>query len=261
MATWVNIEELFKGFIQCTEPDKLFIDYIPDYGEATLSGEETGLADRGNSPISQKVKTELDLGGWHPFLTKEGRVILVSHNATKAGLTLSGKPGYDNAEELFQRIGVSCYSNKTLRTKGDCLTKKLFAGLSEWLQLTAEEYYWIANKDRARFHGSMADFNVFCVRGGNMNYTHLYDSNGYWYSSRCALRPYINLPSNIIVDVGDEIYDGSRPERALKIMRVDPESIPKPANGNQDSTEVLNAILAEIRALRSDFNEAMKNLK
>lgn len=221
MATWVKIKELFKDHSRYhPEPEKLFIGYTPDYGEVTLNGEETGAVDESGKPISQTIKTEMDLGGWHPALTEEGKVILVPHNATETKLTIMGKLGYENSKEVLQKIGASCYSNKALKTEGAYPTLALFEGLSEWLQFTAKEIYWLAEKNREKFV-IIESFYVLYVDGSDVNYLYNY---GFLYcligragSASYALRPYINLLSNILVDIGDKYCDGSTPERPMRI--------------------------------------------
>lgn len=253
MPEWVDIRDLFKKDQRYSEPYKLFIGYTPDDGEIILSGEETGLVDEDGKPISQTIKTEIDLGGWHPTLTKEGKVILVPHNATKTRLTLMGKLGHKNIKEVLQKIGANCYSNKALGAEGGYLTEKIFRELRQWLRFTAKGIYWLAEKD-----SNYAYLYVLSVGGGRVSVVKLYNSNGGTYSPSYALRPNINLPSNILVYVGDEACDGSTPERAMKIMHGDSESVPNLASSDQNSIKAFVDIISKLR----DINEIiLKNLK
>lgn len=259
MTKWVNISELFGPTSQYQEPDKLFIDYTPDHGEVILRGEETGLVDENGNPISQQIKTEADLGGWHPSLTKKGEIFLVSHNATKVRLAFRGKKGFDGILYLLKSIGKNCYSNATLFMKGGFLTSELFKGLSGYLQGTAKEFYWLADKKVvpcARF----MEFHALIINGsGNrmdpktlmfqncapyIYSCEIYDSLFGAITVTCALRPIINFHSSILVNIGDEEFNGSTPQRAMKIMREDSR---KAAN------YLFNTMLTELEDVYSGY--------
>jgi hypothetical protein len=272
MANWVSLKKLLSeaatDATKREEMSRLYIAYQPDGGKYTFPSKETGEED------NQVAKAERNLGGWHPFVTKEGEVFLISHEATEFNLRLLGKPGYDNEPRLLQEYG-EIYGSKALEAKGEALTEEKYEELSSYLRHTCQRSYWLASNSIFLVKTHIC-FKAYFVYNGIKYVRNLYelDDDGTYqyhcddinyrcdevkYRCLCAIRPVVQLPSNILVDMGNKFYDGTTNEQALKIKR-EGDIINSSQKKNNAQKELvlkrLDAIEKLLDALKKDIEES-----
>lgn len=203
--------------------EKLYIGYVPDIGTMSFPSEKTGIEENDKKLYqlkedgAQDAETEVNLG-WHLSITNRGQLIAVAHDTTKFELTLRGKIGWENGVELMQEYGDRCYSSAVLQAKGICLTKERYEGLSDWLKATTKFYHWLAERVRTESY-SLKYFYLFGAYGSRVdtNWMFISDNDSEYHSF--PVRPAAYLSLDTLLDMGDKYYDGSSPERAIK-MRV-----------------------------------------
>ncbi len=225
MSKFVRIEELFNNPNRWENPEQLFIQYLPDESEYVFKASETG------TESDQKMVTE-DLGGWHPIL-RDGieagtkHVDLISHEATKFQLTLKGEIGWYNSAELVDDALRKCYSSSGRMEEKPCtkvcgrgcqMSKPLFNNLSDWLKATTQNSYYLGGQEKCKPRCEYADteYYLLVVKNGIVYRHELYSKSSGENSSTYAIRTHIVLPGIAFVDVENDEYDGTTPEKALR---------------------------------------------
>lgn len=225
MEQWESAVEMLRDPAQREATEKLYVGYETYSTETSVSKEEAGIEEDDIRFFSMKddgeqiLRTETDLG-WHITKTNREQLLAVAHNATKSKLILRGKLGWRNGVELLQRYGTSCYSNIRLQTRGICLNKERFEDLSSWLKATTEASYWLADKSGGRQDDEL--LSALRVDNGVVG-KHIMS----WVDVECtvhlAIRPGAYLSQDTLLDMGDKYYDGSSPERAIRMRLGDLE--------------------------------------
>lgn len=205
---WIPATDFLEDEILYGEGEK-FIDYKPDDGRIILPKERTGWREE------QVFETESGLG-WHLANGRFGEVCLISHEATISELTLRGKVGYDNVKGIISEYCRELYSNKQLMAEGTALTRENIKSIPDYIRKYTKRRYWLASRC-VYYSSDYARFIVFYVNSGSVYANSLYYSYGHANSISYAVRPVVHLPSNILVNVGDEYFDGSTHERGLQI--------------------------------------------
>lgn len=186
---------------------KHFIDYTPDVSSVTFTEAETGFA-------QETAETELNLGGWHPFIQVKNDVYrghLIAESTTDFCLRISNP--FDIGIELLQRY-VKLYDNTALGAVGVSLTKETFANLHKSLRCASHGNYWLAE----RYEGEeIIGWLLFYPVKGLYSVQNGYIEGKNYYS--CNIRPVISLPQDIMVEIGNPEYDGSSPEKAFKLFK------------------------------------------
>ena len=187
--------------------EKLFIDFLPDKCHKALPKEETG------GDTAQETETEYDLG-WHITLAEDRTPILISHNATDFRICLKGRKGWENLEKVLHDYCKCCYSNIRLKAEGSCLPPEIFNGLSEFLRETENgKSYVLAKKLKTRVR-----LYVSCVCHSKIDSrTMCYIKLNNEHEFICSIRPIVRLPKDIQIVMENGYYDGSTPERGLRI--------------------------------------------
>ncbi len=200
MANWVPLKEVLESPGKYGDISEIPINYTPDYGEITLSGEETGLS------IIQKFKTEMN-HIWHATM-HNGMVYLVSRGVTEQKFRLCGKTGYKNGKQIQRKV-ADLFGNTMLGATGeiwieetiDMATKTLPEALRK-----VKELHWTAIKFQYPYNPGNCIFGLHVVCSGtlygndNTSYGHLYNNNGRSYAAEASVRPLVHLPSDILID-------------------------------------------------------------
>lgn len=187
--------------------EQLFIDFLPNAGRKSFESKYTG------ADVDQVAENEYDLG-WHITLNEDGHPILISHNATEFRLCLRGENGWRNLEELVADYCKRCYSNTILKAEGCSLTPEEFKNLSDFLkEIENSKPYILAKqfKSRARLYATYA------YHGKSDSRTLKYVKINNECQFICSIRPTVLLPDDIKLLVKNGHYDGSTPERGLRI--------------------------------------------
>ena len=225
---------------------------------------------------SQEVETEGDLGGWHIFILGKNKYILMSHRATESKLGLGGEIGYENASQVLSDYGRMLYSSHQLNLEGSSINSKIIRRLSYWLKVNDEEMkrYWseetyVVGDEKEK--SSEMEYDVGCMRKLFRDslpdgYYETFDDSitlhriNSWISDNDeyeenSFRPVVVLNHNIAIMVGDEYYDGSTPERALRIRYSDSEEQKEILRREIDS------IKKELQRFTKEQNEKFENLQ
>lgn len=240
MSKWVRAKARMQQTKLREATEKLFIDYIPKIGCVNLTSKLTG----GNK--GQEVKTEYDLG-WH-ITVLNGKLFLISHKATSFRITLYGKIGWENSENILQKICRDCYSDTELDIVADYLTTEEFAQLSGYLQKTDEKMYCLGSKKKSAYR-----LFVRCVIHGKIERRTLYyDKEDTKVELICSVRPRIELPDNVLLLTGDKEFDGSTPQKAIKIRFK--------GDNKQDRIEELKKEIQETEQHLKELKEELDRL-
>lgn len=204
MANWVPLKEVLASPCKYGDISEIPIDYIPDYGKITLSGEQTGMS------IPQKFETETN-HVWHATM-HNGRVYLVSRGVTEQELRLRGETGYENGKQIQRKI-ASLFGNAMLGATGEIWTKDTIdmatKTLPEFLR-KVKGWHWTAIEYQYPNSNSPWYFGLHVVSSGTLygyNGTsdggYLYRSSGNSNTTAASVRPLVHLPYDILIDTSE----------------------------------------------------------
>lgn len=202
MSNWVRFTDLIKD----ETFSKKFIFYAPEERSQKFTEEETGWDE------FQRVRTENNLG-WNPIKVGNDKIGIISSKATSYNLGLCGEKGFKNSLTLLQRF-AEMYENKELKAKGIALSKAIFDTLPEDIKYVYK-YYWLADQYTSEVRIHVKYYGVRFVGLFTCHEGDIYNSEGREFRPIHSMRPVILLPKDILVDIGDEKFDGSDPERGL----------------------------------------------
>ncbi len=240
MASWIPMVDAYKALL--VRPTQ-FIDYKPDKGT---------FFSKKFSKLKQicEYTTEAELA-WNSFMCADGKICLISSTSTEATLTLSTDDLLCGINRLSE-YAESLYSNKSLRARGVPFTTQIYNVLpNEIPEVTG---VWVGNSEPASYNERMfvvgksselkqgafgeritkiwcpatefeltdgssilratdSCFNRYPVATRRIVCEHLNRESG----GTASMRPVIELPADILVQIADDKFDGSSPERALQI--------------------------------------------
>ena len=203
MSKWIPISE----FLEDDSASRLFVKYRVNNKRLDISKDLTGW------DSTQTLKTERDLN-FHPIKDRKGNIYLLADRPTKYGLGLSGKSGFDHGAELFS-IFAEMYSNHEIMGIGMPLTMELFDQIPENMKYLSDTY-WLATRCKTTSNRGLIYYGYVFVGYVSKHKNDLYADKHVFYAKN-GIRPLIALPSNILINVGDNMFDGETPDTALRI--------------------------------------------
>lgn len=189
-----------------------YIKYKPDGGCVKFSTEDTGVV----KEFEPKAEDDLP---WHPFMTKQGNIYLISAVPTKFILMLHGMAGYNHLTECMKKY-ASLYNNKDIGAFGSIFTPDLMNELPKYLW-KFEGAVWLASTFKRNDELATGKITIYCVQYvdyGEINDINMSYSSGVTSSKGCAILQIIQLPKDVSVFIGDPNSDGSTPDRAMEIV-------------------------------------------
>lgn len=212
MEKWILLGDFLSDKLRYEELTKLFVDYRPDCEKITFDGLESGAT--GNIfRYDQIATTENDLG-WHVVKGRGKTCYAISAKLPKFHLCLCGNDGFDNGTTLITKYVEALYGCKEMKAKGIGITKSFFKRLPKYIK-ELKGKYWIP--ERQYDSDDCTYYEICTIDNGKFDSDMVACSSGNRYSSSNAIRPCVRLSSNTLVNIGDNYYDGSTPERALRI--------------------------------------------
>lgn len=186
-----------------------YVDYKPE--EKTIwIGKNTNGCERADHPRTEKLR-------WWPVYSETNPFIV--SGVTKFELSLCGLTGWTKLEEALQMY-ATLYDNEELGAVGTFLSRSRFEKLPEHLK-NVEGRYWLCEKFwMAEEYASIIEkYYAYRVDSGYASGIQLYHSEAGDMKYTCGIRNIVVFPKEIQVIMGDDMYDGSSPDRALKLVR------------------------------------------
>lgn len=195
MQRWISLKHLLEDEDRYEEFSKLFVSYEPDVRCKNVVDAFSGWYEE------QQFETESGLG-YHPIKIAQEKIGLISHKATTERLHLMGRAGKENGKMLVDSLSYVLYSSRKLEALAEGLHEDVYKALPEHLKKVYNYSYWMITSEN-KIKGVCLDGIDECTL-----------RNTYFVYS---IRPQIILSNYTMVMIGDRRFDGTTPERALKI--------------------------------------------
>ncbi len=181
-----------------TDAEKLYIEYVPDINIAILDAASTGYNEK------QIIKTATYLN-WHPIMHR-GMPYLVSKEGVHR-LFVGGAKATVKAGKLLLEKGKELYSNSSIGAEGSFMTASLTLSLPDWLKDIKQEYLLASEPAFEGGYFSLEYMDKYME-------LRTFDSSNI---KSFPLRPCVKLKKDTMVNVGSTFYNGSTPERAIRL--------------------------------------------
>ena len=207
MEKWILLAEWLSNKEEYEKRTQLFIDYKPTKQKITLPKEQTGWG------FDQEVETEDNIG-WHPLLHSNGKIYLIGSKPTEFELGLGTDSGFSNGPKTINQV-CNLYASDTFRTESEHFTEKLFNTLPEHIK-KQQRIFWLEGQ-KVEKEERWDVSSLYRVSGDSVKITPLHYSNGRDSFLKLSVLPILSTSAKIMVNIGDDYFDGSTIEKALKI--------------------------------------------
>ena len=230
---WVPLERALRMPKKYGDLTRKFIDYRPDERRVF-------------NATKQKLNTEFNLG-WKPFLY-DNRVYLISDKPTADKIIIDGS---DQSISLLNQWAYS-YSNNFWGMKAKALNREMYNVLPEHLKTQGK--YLLASWDFYVHDGDYYECLQY-IYNNNVIREPL-AINGEPLTIVEGIRIVVNVPSNILVCVNNETFDGSDICKGLEVIRAGKGSVEMMSN-----EQLINEILKESDSNNKRLIELVEELK
>lgn len=191
--TVLTLEEAFRtGVVKVGD----YIDYQPTPATCTISKGRTGF-EKKQTFSTEHLRWKL--------IEFKGQLIFVSDIPTIQTLTLRGKIGYKNENEIINKLCEKLYSNSMFSEKVCSLTKKIeneaYLVLKHGTKLT----YWLPSLDEDDEDDDDEILSLLCMIGNQESFSIMASSNPIFgeeeYTDDCGIRPMVFPKSDIQINL------------------------------------------------------------
>lgn len=188
-----------------------YINYQPEVKSISLTYKETGII------TAQAFKTE-NLYYQFACIDESQNFLITSSAETKSEIMFDGKIHQKRCIKTLHKLCNKIYSNRKLGATAYCMRLDEFEKLHPTLKNAYT--YWLASMSvEVKDEKTSYDWEgLYIARKDAIYAGRLYCIEQFTSETESkSVRPIIMLPSNILVNIEDPYFDGSTPERALKI--------------------------------------------
>jgi len=206
MEKWILLSEFLSDKARYDKLTQLFIDYKPDYNKMDFSIEKTGTA-------NEIATTETELS-WYADKGSGKTCYLISAQSTTFKLGLYGDRGFRNGIDVIKEYAELLYSCVDMKAKGIGITESFFEKLPKHIK-SLNDRYWIP--ESSFDSDDEMYYEIKTIWEGIIRPDMLFCSSGNRYKGCHSLRPFVRLSGSTLINIGDRYFNGTTPERALKI--------------------------------------------